>query len=169
MNILNYVDRQIVYAAAAPDLGDLHLSDAQAGSLASAFMVVYMLAAPPIAWLADSRGRKPWIAGGVAIWSLATGAWPGLAAVFPPLFPSRAAVGIGEACYGAISPSFVAERFSPERAALRSRSSAWPSPWVRPRLRGEESSGLLGWRHAFWIVGPAGPLARGVCLLPAQR
>ena len=78
----------------------------QAGSLASAFMIVYMLAAPPIAWLADSRGRKPWIAAGVGIWSLATGA-AGLATGFRSLFFSRAAVGIGEACYGAISPAFV--------------------------------------------------------------
>ena len=72
VNILNYVDRQIVYALLPLISSDLHLSDAQAGSLASAFMIVYMLAAPPIAWLADSRGRKPGIVAGGAIWSLAT-------------------------------------------------------------------------------------------------
>ena len=62
VNILNYVDRQVLYALLPLISGDLHLTDAQAGSLASAFMVVYMLAAPPIAWLADTRGRRPWIA-----------------------------------------------------------------------------------------------------------
>jgi predicted MFS family arabinose efflux permease len=40
VNILNYVDRQIVYALLPLIQSDLRLTDTQAGSLASAFMIV---------------------------------------------------------------------------------------------------------------------------------
>jgi predicted MFS family arabinose efflux permease len=170
VNILNYVDRQLVYALLPLISGDLRLSDAQAGSLASAFMLVYMVAAPPIAWLADSRGRRPWIAGGVALWSVATGA-AGLARGFSALFASRAAVGVGEACYGAISPSFVAERFPEERRgrALALFSMAIPVGSALGYAGGGLAGEYLGWRHAFWLVGLPGVLLAVLCLaLPSD-
>ncbi|MDE2510584.1 MAG: MFS transporter, partial [Elusimicrobia bacterium] len=166
VNILNYVDRQVVYALLPLIQGDLKLNDLQAGSLASAFMVVYMLAAPPIAWLADTRGRKPWIAGGVGLWSLATGA-AGLATGFGSLFATRAAVGVGEACYGAISPSFVAERFSAaERGrALALFSMAIPVGSALGYAGGGLVGGAFGWRAAFWMVGLPGLLMAALCTL----
>jgi len=170
VNILNYVDRQVVYALLPLIQGDLHLSDAQAGSLASAFMVVYMLAAPPIAWLADTRGRRPWIAGGVGLWSLATGA-AALTTGFASLFASRAAVGVGEACYGAISPSFVAERFPPEKRgrALAIFSMAIPVGSALGYAGGGLVGQAFGWRHAFWMVGLPGLLLAALCtLLPGD-
>ncbi|MDE2143573.1 MAG: MFS transporter [Elusimicrobia bacterium] len=166
VNILNYVDRQVVYALLPLIQGDLKLNDLQAGSLASAFMVVYMLAAPPIAWLADTRGRKPWIAGGVGLWSLATGA-AGLATGFGSLFATRAAVGVGEACYGAISPSFVAERFpAAERGrALALFSMAIPVGSALGYAGGGLVGGAFGWRTAFWMVGLPGLLMAALCTL----
>jgi predicted MFS family arabinose efflux permease len=164
VNILNYVDRQVVYALLPLIQGDLHLSDLQAGSLATAFMAVYMLAAPPIAYWADTRGRKPWIAGGAALWSVATGA-AALAGGFVSLFATRAAVGVGEACYGAISPSFVAERFPPESRsrALAVFSMAIPVGSALGYAGGGLAGQFLGWRHAFWIVGLPGLLLSGLC------
>lgn len=166
VNILNYVDRQVVYALLPLISGDLHLSDAQAGSLASAFMVVYMLAAPPIAWLADTRGRRPWIAGGVGLWSLATGA-AALTTGFAGLFATRAAVGVGEACYGAISPSFVAERYPAERRgrALALFSMAIPVGSALGYAGGGLVGDAFGWRRAFWLVGLPGLLLSALCLL----
>jgi predicted MFS family arabinose efflux permease len=168
VNLLNYADRQVLYALLPLISGDLHLTDAQAGGLASAFMVVYMLAAPPIAWLADTRGRRPWIAGGVALWSAATGA-AALATGFASLFASRAAVGVGEACYGAISPSFVAERFPPERRgrALALFSMAIPVGSALGYAGGGLAGETFGWRHAFWMVGLPGLFLAALCsLLP---
>jgi len=164
VNILNYVDRQVLYALLPLISGDFHLSDAQAGSLATAFMAVYMLAAPPIAWLADTRGRRPWIAGGVGLWSLATGA-AALATGFSSLFASRAAVGVGEACYGAISPSFVAERFPPEKRgrALAIFSMAIPVGSALGYAGGGLAGDRFGWRHAFWMVGLPGLLLAVLC------
>ena len=166
VNILNYVDRQIVYALLPLISADLGLTDAQAGSLASAFMIIYMLAAPPIAWIADSRGRKPWIAGGVAIWSVATGA-AALATGYLSLFLSRTAVGIGEACYGAISPSFVAERFPSEKrgSALAIFSLAIPVGSALGYAGGGMLGEAIGWRHSFWVVGLPGLLLAALCLL----
>ena len=166
VNILNYVDRQVLYALLPLISGDLHLTDAQAGSLASAFMIVYMLAAPPIAWLADTRGRRPWIAGGVALWSVATGA-AALATGFASLFATRAAVGVGEACYGAISPSFVAERFPPEKRgrALALFSMAIPVGSALGYAGGGLAGEAFGWRHAFWMVGLPGLLLAALCTL----
>lgn len=165
VNVLNYVDRQLVYALLPLIQGDLHLSDARAGALASAFMLVYMVAAPPIAWLADARGRRPWIAGGVALWSAATGA-AGFARGFASLFASRAAVGVGEACYGAISPSFVAERFPEARRgrALALFSMAIPVGSALGYAGGGLAGEMLGWRHAFFLVGLPGVFLSLLCL-----
>ncbi len=166
VNILNYVDRQVLAALLPLISVDLRLSDAQAGGLASAFMVVYMLAAPPIAWLADTRGRRPWIAGGVALWSAATGA-AALATGYASLFVSRAAVGVGEACYGAISPSFVAERFSPEQRgrALAIFSMAIPVGSALGYAGGGLAGDAFGWRRAFFLVGLPGLLLAALCTL----
>lgn len=169
VNVLNYIDRQVCYALLPLISRDLALSDAQAGSLASAFMVVYMVAAPPIAWYADMKGRRPWIAGGIALWSLATGA-AGLARGFVPLFLSRAAVGIGEACYGAIAPAFVAERFPPERRAwvLAVFSMAIPVGSALGYAGGGAVGQALGWRSAFMIVGLPGLLLAALALTLPQ-
>ncbi len=166
VNILNYVDRQIVYALLPLISSDLALTDAQAGSLASAFMLVYMVAAPPIAWYADARGRKPWIAGGVAGWSVATGA-AAFAAGFPTLFFTRALVGVGEACYGAISPAFVAERFPAARrgAAMAIFSLAIPVGSALGYAGGGQLGDAIGWRRAMLAVGLPGLILAALCLL----
>lgn len=170
VNILNYIDRQVVYSLLPLITADLALTDAQAGSLASAFMVVYMLAAPAVAWHADAGSRRRWIAGGVAAWSLATAA-AGFARGFASLFLTRAAVGVGEACYGAISPSFVAERFpeSSRGRALAVFSLAIPVGSALGYVGGGMLGEALGWRRAFWAVGLPGLLLAALCLrLPAD-
>ena len=157
VNLLNYVDRQILYALLPAIQKDLALSDAQAGSLASAFMVVYMLAALPIGYLADRGGRKLWIAAGIGLWSLATAA-SGWARSFAQLFAARAAVGIGESCYGAISPAFVAEHFPPRKRgfALALFSMAIPVGSALGYAAGGALGQAWGWRNAFYLVGLPG-------------
>jgi len=72
INLVNYIDRQVLYALLPLIKVDMNLSDAQLGMLASAFMLVYMCAAPPVGYLADRGTRKNWIAAGIGLWSLAT-------------------------------------------------------------------------------------------------
>ncbi len=157
VNLINYLDRQVLYAL-LPDIQlELRLSDAQAGRLASAFMVVYMFAAPPIAYVADRWGRRLWIAGGIALWSLATAA-SGLARGYGELFAARASVGIGEACYGAISPAFVAEHFPAHKrgSVLALFSMAIPVGSALGYVAGGAIGQAWGWRAAFFLVGLPG-------------
>ena len=114
INLVNYVDRQVLFSLLPLIKADMGVSDAKLGALASAFMLVYMCAAPLVAWRADRGSRVPWIVGGIGLWSLATGLG-GLARSYVQLFLARALVGVGESGYGAVSPSFVAEHFPKEK------------------------------------------------------
>lgn len=157
INLVNYLDRYVLASLLAPIQADLGISDARAGGLASAFMVIYMLAALPVGWLADHGRRPPWIAAGIFLWSLATAA-SGLARNYWQLFLARAAVGIGESCYGTISPSFVEEHFPPERRGrvLGLFSMAIPVGSALGFVAGGVIGQRLGWRPAFFIVGLPG-------------
>src|SRR6266576_2427127 len=109
INLFNYLDRWIVAALAeSMKHSELHLSDTQLGLLMTGFLVVYMLAAPLFGSLGDRRSRTRLLGLGVGIWSLAT-ALGGLARNYAGLFAARAAVGIGEAAYGTISPALLAD------------------------------------------------------------
>src|SRR5258708_37446450 len=98
INFLNYLDRYVGAAIATPIKDEFHLSDAQVGLLATAFLLVYAIAALPFGFWGDRGVRKTVIGVGVTIWSLAT-LFSGLAANYVHLFLSRAAAGIGEARY----------------------------------------------------------------------
>src|SRR6266550_3844352 len=111
INLFNYLDRWIVAALAeSMKHSELHLSDTQLGSLMTGFLIVYMLAAPLFGRLGDTRSRSRLLAIGVAIWSAAT-ALAGFSRSYFGLFAARAAVGIGEAAYGTISPALLADYF----------------------------------------------------------
>ncbi len=164
VNLLNYLDRQILYSLLPLIQGALRITDAQAGRLASAFMVVYMVAAPPIGCWADRGGRKIWITVGVALWSVAT-AFSGMAGSYASLLCARAAVGIGESCYGSISPAFVAEHFEPARrgSVLALFSMAIPVGSAFGYIAGGAMGQHFGWRPAFWIVGVPGLALAALC------
>jgi predicted MFS family arabinose efflux permease len=123
-----------------------------------------MFAAPPIGYWADRGGRRFWIALGVLLWSLATAA-SGLAAGYASLLCARAAVGIGEACYGAISPAFVAEHFPKPRRAwvLALFSMAIPVGSALGYIAGGFVGYHFGWRPAFFMVGLPGLLLAALC------
>src|SRR5207247_1602486 len=111
----NYLDRWIVAALAeSMKHSELQLSDTQLGSLMTGFIIVYMVAAPLFGSLGDARSRTRLLGLGVAIWSVAT-ALAGLATSYASLFAARAAVGVGEAAYGTISPALLADYFPRER------------------------------------------------------
>src|SRR5437660_8846180 len=93
---------------------ELQISDTQLGSLMTGFIIVYMVAAPLFGSLGDARSRTRLLGLGVAIWSVAT-ALAGLATSYASLFAARAAVGVGEAAYGTISPALLADYFPRER------------------------------------------------------
>lgn len=157
VNLLNYIDRQILYAVFPAVKQDLALSDTQLGLLASAFMWVYLLAAPFFGVLAD-RGSRPRLMGlGVGVWSTAT-VLSGLVGSYAQLLLGRAAVGIGEASYGSVAPAMLSDAFEPEHRgrALATFSMAIPVGSAMGYLLGGVFEQAFGWRAAFWIVGIPG-------------
>ena len=160
INLLNYLDRYVV-SGIVPDLRapPLGLSYKQIGFLTTAFMLVYMVAAPVFGALGDRRSRTRPIALGVFLWSLAT-ILSGLAASYAHLLGARAIVGIGEAAYVSIAPALLADSFS---RAQRGRvlsvfNMAIPVGAALGYIVGGLMSHHYGWRSAFFVAGAPGLL-----------
>ncbi|HSB68234.1 MAG TPA: MFS transporter [Candidatus Methylomirabilis sp.] len=159
VNLLNYIDRQILYAVFPPIQAELSLSDTQLGLLASAFMWVYLSAAPIFGLLADRWSRPRLMGLGVGIWSVAT-ALSGMARSHAELLLGRAAVGIGEASYGSIAPALLSDTFPAAQrgSTLAFFSMAIPVGSALGYLLGGLLERWLGWRSAFFVVGLPGLL-----------
>ena len=158
INLFNYLDRWVVSALVESlRKSELHLNDFEAGSLTTGFLIVYMLTSPIFGTLGDRRSRPRLIATGVAIWSFAT-ALGGLARSFGALFLARAAVGIGEAAYGTIAPSLLADYF-PKNKRGRIFAIFFAAIPIGSAL-GYAVGGLVdqhfGWRAAFYVAGIPG-------------
>lgn len=166
INLFNYLDRFVVSALVESlKKSELALTDGQLGSLASAFVIVYMLTSPLFGVLGD-RGRRPvLLAAGVAFWSLATAAGA-LARSFGTLFVARAAVGVGEGAYGTIAPAMLLDLFPPERRGrvFAVFFAAAPVGAAAGYIVGGLAEARFGWRAAFGIVGLPGLLLAVLCL-----
>lgn len=156
---INFVDRSAVSIALPAIRGDLHLSEAEAGLLLSAFAWSYALAQLPAGSLVDRLGARWALAGALAVWSavqMATSLVTGL----PSFIAARVALGLGE------SPMFVggarvcADRFAPDERALPLgllNASASLGPAIAPLVLTPLML-LLGWRASFAVLGAAGLL-----------
>src|SRR3984957_13593064 len=73
INLFNYLDRYLVSALVESlKHSELALTDTQAGSLMSGFLIVFAVIAPIFGALGDRMSRPRLIAFGVACWSIAT-------------------------------------------------------------------------------------------------
>lgn len=158
-NLLNYADRQVLFAVFPQIQTELGLSDARLGALASAFMVVYMLAAPVLGPLGDRWRRVRVAALGVGLWSLAT-MGSGLAWSYSTVLLSRALIGIGEAGYGAVAPALISDLFPSARrgTVLAVFYAAIPVGSALGYALGGQLGAAYGWRVAFLAAGLPGVL-----------
>ena len=167
INLFSYLDRYIV-SALLESLKQAHLglTDANLGSLMSAFLIVYTLTAPAFGALGDRRSRPRLIAFGVACWSFAT-ALSGFAIGYWTLLAARATVGVGEAAYVTIAPSLLSDYF-PSRQRARVMAIFFCAIPVGSAL-GYVVGGLVdkhyGWRDAFFVAGVPGLILAMLCLL----
>jgi MFS family permease len=172
INLFNFIDRQVL-AAVEPEIRkdffpeDPHEGLFWTGYLSSAFMVTYMVTAPLFGWLADRWPRWYLVAIGVLLWSLASGA-SGWAATFLLLLLTRCFVGIGEAVYGPVAPTMIADLY-PVR--VRGSVLAWfyaaipVGSALGYTLGGQVVAAGWSWRWAFYLVVPPGLLLGLWCFL----
>ena len=160
INLLNYIDRQVL-AAVEPNISKTFFGPnppagtlTKMGWLGTAFILSYMVAAPLFGWLADRMSRWLLVGFAVLLWSLATAAG-GWAGSFSVLLITRLFVGIGEAGYGPAAPTIISDLYPVER---RGSVLAWfyvaipVGSALGYVVGGAVGSSSLGWRWAFYLV-----------------
>ncbi len=171
INLFNYIDRYVL-AAVEPKIRETFFSEgdpsslAKMGSLATAFIISYMVAAPVFGWLADRMPRWILVGVGVILWSLASGG-SGLAGTFTILLITRLFVGIGEAGYGPAAPTIISDLYP-----VKDRGSvlAWfymaiPVGSALGYVLGGAIASHFSWRVAFYAVVAPGLLLGVLCFL----
>jgi len=168
LNLFNYIDRSVLFAVQELIKGEFHRSDAAFGMLTSVFFIFYMCAAPFMGPLSVRFSRKAVIITGALIWSGATL----LTAVthdFTGLIIRHTLVGVGEASFVILSPTFVADMF-PENQRGRVMGIFYLAIPVGTAL-GYVLGGLMGpaygWRTPFYVgAGPGVLLAILLLFIP---
>ncbi|HSZ60393.1 MAG TPA: MFS transporter [Terriglobales bacterium] len=167
LNLLNYADRNVLFAVQPLVQDEFHLSKTQIGYLTSAFLGFYMIAAPFVGPLADRYSRKLIIALGAIFWSGLT-LLTAFTHTYTQLLIRHTLVGIGEATFVTIAPTFVADLFAEK---MRGRILgifylAIPVGSAAGYLLGGHLAPHYGWRFPFYIAaGPGFLLALTVLFL----
>ncbi len=166
LNLLNYLDRNVVPAVLPKLQAELHIGDGQAGRINTAFMLGYFLTSPFFGYLGDRLSRKWLIAAGIFVWSLGT-ILTGFAATFAVLLAYRVLVGFGEASYATISPGLISDNYEPKRRnnALTIFYVAIPVGAALGNILGSQVAAHYTWRDAFIWAGAPG-LVLALVLLP---
>ncbi|MEW5982900.1 MAG: MFS transporter [Acidobacteriota bacterium] len=161
LNVLNFVDRQLIPSLAPLLMADLGLSRADIGLLVGyTFVFFYSLMGLVLGVAADRFPRRSLIAGGLALWSAMT-ALSGAARSFVHLAVPRVLVGVGEATLTPAALSMLGDAFPAKRLGLATgiyyaglpagtALSLAVAGWMAPRY---------GWRSCFFVLGVVGILA----------
>jgi MFS family permease len=157
INVVNYMERNVIFALFEPIKRDLQLTDAHLGWLGAAYVLVFSIAALPVGVMSDLRSRTGMTAFGVAVWSAFT-SLGGLVRSFGQLLVCRAAVGFGGAAANAAGTALVADYFTgPARALAMSIFTAGLAlGGVLGILVAGQLEALYGWRVAFLALGLPG-------------
>ena len=157
INLLNYIDRNVVFALFEPIKRELVVSDQQLGWLGSAYVIVLSLAALPLGVIGDLKSRRAVIAFGVGLWSLCTALGATVHRFWQLLF-FRSMVGVGEAGYGPAAQALIAEFFTGKRRAFA--IGIYSVGMALGGVLGIWLGGVLaeryGWRAAFVALGVPG-------------
>jgi len=157
LNLLNYADRNVLFAVQPLVQNEFHSSKAQIGYLTSAFLICYMLAAPFVGPLADRYSRKLIISLGAIFWSGLT-LLTSVTHTYTELLVRHTLVGIGEATFVTIAPTFVADLFAENKRGriLGVFYLAIPVGSAAGYLLGGHLALLYGWRFPFYIAAAPG-------------
>ena len=168
LNLLNYIDRSVLFAVQPLVQSEFHLSNTQVGYLTSAFLGFYMVAAPFTGPLADRYSRKMIIVLGAVFWSGLT-LLTAVTHTYWELLVRHTLVGVGEATFVTIAPTFVADLF-PEKERGRIFGVfylAIPVGTAAGYLLGGKLGPHFGWRFPFYIAAfPGFLLALALLFIP---
>ncbi len=167
LNLLNYADRNVLYAVQPLVQDEFHLTHTQIAYLTSAFLGFYMVAAPFVGPLADRYSRKVIIVLGAVFWSALT-LLTAVTHTYGELLVRHTLVGVGEATFVTIAPTFVVDLFSEDKRAriLGVFYLAIPVGSAAGYLLGGYLAPIYGWRFPFYIAAAPGfALALAVLLL----
>ena len=157
LNLLNYIDRSVLFAVQPLVQGEFGLSNVQVGYLTSAFLGFYMIAAPFTGPVADRYSRKRIIILGAVFWSALT-LLTAFTHTYGELLVRHTLVGVGEATFVTIAPTFVADLF-PENRRGRIFGVfylAIPVGTAAGYLLGGHLGPIYGWRFPFYIAAVPG-------------
>ena len=120
LNVMNFIDRQLLASFANWIVPELGLTDTEFGLLTGLiFIIFYSLAGLFMGVLADKVNRTRLIAAGLGLWSALT-ALSGMAKGFVSLAIPRLFIGVGESIMTPTAMSLLADRFPPARLGLYS-------------------------------------------------
>lgn len=166
LNLFNYIDRSVLFAVQDLVKAEFHRSDAAFGLLTSVFFIFYMCAAPFMGPLSVRFSRKRVIVAGALVWSFAT-LLTAVTTNFNGLLIRHTLVGIGEASFVILSPTFVADMFPVEKRGrvMGIFYLAIPVGTALGYLLGGFMGPKYGWRAPFYVGAAPGVLLALLLLL----
>jgi MFS family permease len=171
VNVLNFVDRTLIFLLFTPIKADMDLSDTQLALLgATSFVILFTVLGLPFGRMADYVSRKKLIAAGLVVWSLFSGL-TGFAHDFWGIFLCRVMVGVGEATLGPAAFSLLSDYFQPRvRATVQAVYSSGIALGAGIAfLVGGPLAKAFGWRAAFYLLGFPGLAFAVLVLLLKER
>jgi len=158
LNLLNFVDRQLIASFSNFIVPDLGLTNAQYGFLTTIpFIVFYSVAGLFMGVLADMVNRPRLIAFGVVLWSIFT-ALTGAAKGFVSMALPRMFIGVGESILTPTSMSLLSDSFPSKRMGFAAGFYYMGVPigvGVSLLIAGYLGESL-GWRNCFYLLGCIG-------------
>jgi MFS family permease len=166
LNLLNYIDRSVLFAVQDLVKAEFPRSDLAFGLLTSVFFIFYMFAAPFMGPLSLRFSRKSVIVAGALVWSVAT-LLTAFTKNFNELLIRHTLVGIGEASFVILSPTFVADMFPVEKRGrvMGVFYLAIPVGTALGYLIGGFMGPKYGWRAPFYVGAAPGVLLALLLLL----
>jgi MFS family permease len=157
LNLLNYIDRTVLFSVLPLVQKEFVVTKTQLGFLTSAFLGCYMLSAPFTGPLADRYSRRRVIAVGAALWSGLT-LLTAFTHTYSELLLRHTLVGVGEAIFSTVAPTFVVDLFPEEKRGriLGIFYLAIPVGSAAGYLLGGHLAPLHGWRFPFYIAAVPG-------------
>ena len=157
LNLLNYIDRSVLFAVQPLVQAEFRLTNAQVGYLTSAFLLFYMVAAPFVGPLADRYSRKLIIVFGAFFWSGLT-LLTAVTHSYAALLVRHTLVGVGEATFVTIAPTFDADLFPEEKRGriLGIFFLAIPVGVAAGYILGGKLGPHFGWRSPFYVAAAPG-------------